>query len=97
MTVKNNSPIEGKDVVQLYIRGFGNSVRRRGKELKGFKKLDFKPFEEKSVVFNLGYDELKVFSANNIFEVENARAEIYVGSNPNLPLKTEIFTQAEKR
>ena len=97
VTVKNNSPIEGKDVVQLYIRGFGNSVRRRGKELKGFKKLDFKPFEEKSVVFNLGYDELKVFSANNIFEVENARAEIYVGSNPKLPLKTEIFTQAEKR
>lgn len=97
VTVKNNSPVEGKEVVQLYIRGFGNSVRRRGKELKGFKKVSLKPFEEKNVIFALGYDELKVFSANNIFEVEDARVELYAGSNPNLPLKAEIFTQAEKR
>lgn len=45
--VKNNSSVPGKEAVQLYIHGSGNTVMRRGLELKGVKKLWFEPYETK--------------------------------------------------
>ena len=90
VTVRNSSDIPGCEVVQLYIHGKGNSVRRRYRELKGFKKVFLEPHAKKIVEFTLGYEELKVWSANNKYELENGIVELFAGSNPNLPLKTEI-------
>lgn len=95
--VENVSDIAGKEVTQMYIRGYGNSIRRRGKELKGFRKIFLQPQEKKTVTFSLGYNELKVFSADNKWEIEDGRVEIFIGSNPNLPLMAEIYTTASKR
>jgi beta-glucosidase len=97
VTVENTSNVGGKEVVQLYIRGSGNSVRRRSRELKGFKKLYLEPHEKKTVSFMLGYDELKVYSVNNKYEVEDASVTVMIGSNPYLPLSAEIQTEAELR
>lgn len=88
--IRNVSDIGGKEAVQLYIHGKGNSVRRRVKELKGFKKIYIAPHSEQTVTFTLGYDELKIFSCNNRYELENGKVEIYIGSGDNLPLRTEI-------
>lgn len=88
--VRNVSDIGGKETVQLYIHGKGNSVRRRVKELKCFKKLYIAPRSEQTVTFTLGCDELKIFSCNNRYELENGKVEIYIGSGDNLPLRTEI-------
>lgn len=90
VTLKNNSNIGGSEVVQLYIHGKGNSVRRRYRELKGFKKVFLEPKAQKTVEFTLGYEELKVWSANEKYELENGTVELFAGSNPNLPLKAEI-------
>ena len=95
VTVENTSDIQGKEVVQLYIRGSGNSVRRRAKELRGFEKICLAPRESKTVSFILGYDELKVYSAHNRYEIEDASVTVMVGSNPDLSLITEIKTKAE--
>lgn len=95
--VKNISDIAGYDVVQLYIRGYKNSIRRRGKELRGFEKIYLNAGETKKVTFNLGYDELKIYSINQKYEVEDADVEIMVGSNPNLPLRAFIHTSYEER
>jgi len=92
-TVENMSDVPGKEVVQLYIRGFGNTVRRRAKELKGFQKIYLHAHEKKTVTFKLGYDELKVYSAAEKYEVEPGRVQIFIGSNPNLPLKAEIVIE----
>lgn len=94
--VQNISDIGGAEVVQLYIRGYKNSIRRRGKELKGFKKVYLNPGETKNVKFVLGYDELKIYSAREIYEVEKADVEIMAGSNPHLPLKAFVTTQQEQ-
>ena len=95
VTVENTSDIAGKEVVELYIRGRGNTVRRRARELRGFEKIFLAPHESREVGFMLGYDELKVYSVRNRYEIEDASVTIMVGSNPNLPLTAEIRTQAE--
>ena len=59
-------------------------------ELKGFKKLFIEPQTEKKVDFILGYEELKVWSVNEKYELENGTVKIFVGSNPCLPLSDEI-------
>ena len=92
VTVENTSDVHGKEVVQLYIHGSGNSVRRRAKELRGFEKIYLAPHESREVSFTLGYDELKVYSARNRYEVEDACVTVMVGSNPDLPLVAEIKT-----
>ena len=93
--IENVSDVGGYEVAQLYIRGFKNSIRRRGKELKGFKKVFIGAHETKSVTFDLGYDELKIYSAFERYEIENGEVEISVGSNPDLPLKAMIHTESE--
>ncbi len=93
--VKNISEIGGYETVQLYINGYDNSIRRRGKELKGFEKVYINPGETKTVCFRLGYDELKIYSAREKYEIEEAPVSIMVGSNPNLPLRTVIYTSAQ--
>lgn len=95
VTLENVSDIAGKEAVQLYIRGFGGSVRRRGKELKGFKKVYLEPHETKTVEFKLGFDELKIYSASEKYEVEAGKVKLMAGSNPDLPLEMFIETQAE--
>ncbi len=46
-TAENASDVAGKEVVQMYIRGSGNSVRRRAKELRGYQKVYLEPHEKK--------------------------------------------------
>lgn len=96
VTVSNVSPAEGMETVQLYIKGSGNTIRRRTLELKGYRKLNFKPFETKKVYFTLGFDELRVYSQRERYEVEAAKVTILAGSNPNLPLRAEVETEAEE-
>lgn len=91
--VENVSDIAGKEVVQLYIHGSGNSVKRRVRELKGFQKILIQPHEKKRITFHLGYDELKIYSANEQFEVEPGRVEIFVGGSSEADLKTVIETR----
>jgi beta-glucosidase len=93
--ITNKGNMAGDETVQLYIRGYGNSVRRRGKELKGFKKVLLDPNETKTVEFKLGFDELKIYSSRNRYEVEEGKVKISVGSNPDLPLSAFIETQTE--
>ena len=97
VTVENVSDIDGKEVVELYIAGSGNSIRRRAKELRGFKKIFITAHKSEKVSFRLGYDELKVYSARGIYEVEDATVKIMVGSNPSLPLSAEIKTEAQMK
>ena len=90
VNVENISNTDGYETVQLYIHGKGNSVRRRYRELKGFSKVFLKAHTKKDVKFMLGYEELKVWSVNNRYELESSVVEIFVGANPDLPLKCTI-------
>ena len=56
--LKNNSAVEGKEVVQLYIRDMVGSFTRPVKELKGFEMVSLKPFETKVVSFSIDQNML---------------------------------------
>lgn len=93
VTVENTSDVGGKEVVQLYIKGTGNSIRRRTRELKGYKKVYIAPHSEETVSFILGEEELRVYSVNERYEVEDAPVTILAGAGADLPLTAEIRTE----
>ncbi|HEY0433499.1 MAG TPA: glycoside hydrolase family 3 C-terminal domain-containing protein, partial [Chitinophagaceae bacterium] len=53
VTVTNAGNVDGKEVVQLYIRDLVGSITRPVKELKGFQKVLIKAGETKTVTFNI--------------------------------------------
>ena len=83
--VKNIGEITGKEVVQLYIRDIESSVIRPEKELKGFEKIELKPGEEKTVVFEL---DKRAFAYYNVdigdWHVETGEFEILIGKSSRI-------------
>ena len=70
ITVKNVSEVAGKAVPQLYINRRGGTVSHRPIELKGFKKIELMPQEEKQIVFELKKEDLVEWSVekkNSLF------------------------------
>lgn len=59
--VKNTGKVAGKEIVQLYIGDDKCSVLRPVKELKGFRKIELAPGEEKEVTFTIRAEALKFF------------------------------------
>lgn len=61
VTVKNTGAREGQEVVQLYISDKKSSLPRPVKELKGFRKIQLAPGEEKEVSFTIDKTALSFF------------------------------------
>jgi len=79
--VKNSGSRAGDEVVQLYIRDMFSSVTRPVKELKGFKRINLKPGETKTVEFVLTPEHLAFTNINKEFVVEPGDFEIMVGNS----------------
>jgi beta-glucosidase len=59
--IKNVGMMEGKEVIQLYIRDEISSLVRPVKELKGFKKVNLKPGEKKTIDFKINKQHLSFY------------------------------------
>ena len=81
ISVKNTGDRTGKEVVQLYLRDKVASVSIPVKRLRGFKKIDLQPGEEKVVSFTLTPEDLKLWNKNMEFVVEPGEFEIMIGSS----------------
>ena len=80
--VTNTGPVEGDEVVQLYIHQRWGSDSRPMRELKGFERLTLKPGEARTVTFTLGPAELHHWSTNAGEWVQDAEAfDIWVGAD----------------
>ena len=79
--VKNTGAIEGKEVVQLYIRDKYASITRPVKELKGFELLNLKAGETKAANFELTEKELGFYDNEGKWILEKGEFEVYVGTN----------------
>ena len=69
--------MEGKEVVQLYIRDVVGSITRPVEELKGFQKIDLKAGESKTVSFNITADDLKFYNGDLKYDWEPGRVYNY--------------------
>ena len=85
--VKNTGNLEGKEVVQLYIKDLFGSVTRPMKELKGFEKITLKAGETKQVRFTIKSDMLKFTKLNMEYGLEAGDYEIMVGTSSQEGLK----------
>ncbi|MBS7634102.1 glycoside hydrolase family 3 C-terminal domain-containing protein [Candidatus Bathyarchaeota archaeon] len=94
--VKNTGKTPGKEIVQLYVRDVKSSVIRPEKELKGFEKVEVKPWEEKEVVFIL---DRRAFAYYNVdikdWHVESGEFEILIGrSSRDIVLKDTVYVKS---
>ncbi|HEY4110488.1 beta-glucosidase BglX [Puia sp.] len=81
VTVTNDGPVEGKEVVQLYIRDLVGSITRPVSELKGFQKIDLKAGESRKVSFAITPADLKFYNADLKYDWESGDFVIMVGGN----------------
>ena len=81
VTLTNTGSIEGKEVVQLYIRDVVGSVTRPVKELKGFQKISLKAGESKKVSFPIKPEDLKFYNYDLQYDWEPGEFQIMIGGN----------------
>ena len=81
ITVSNEGPYEGAEVVQLYVRDEYASVTRPVKELKAFKRVSLKAGESAEVTFAITPEMLQCYGADNRWSVEPGDFTILVGSS----------------
>ncbi|MBQ6178614.1 MAG: glycoside hydrolase family 3 C-terminal domain-containing protein [Bacteroidales bacterium] len=81
ITVSNEGPYDGTEVVQLYVRDEYASVTRPVKELKAFKRVPLKAGESAEVSFAIIPEMLQCYGADNRWSVEPGDFTILVGSS----------------
>lgn len=80
--VKNLSPVDGKEVVQLYIRDPKSTLPKPFKELKHFQKVSLKAGEEKTVTFTVTKQDLASYDSEiHEWVSEAGRYEVLVGNS----------------
>ena len=86
----NTGNIQGKEVVQLYIRDVFATVTRPIKELKGFELISLNPKEKKTVKFTLTDKELGFYNNRGKFIVEPGYFEVFVGGSSKTVLNAKF-------
>lgn len=99
VSVKNTGRRPGKEIVQLYIRDVKSSVIRPVKELKGFKKLEIQPGEQKQAEFTLDKRSFAYYDTDRReWAVESGEFEILIGkSSADIVLKDTVQLTAEHK
>jgi len=90
VTLKNNSEIAGKEVVQLYIRDLVGSFTRPVKELKDFQMINLKPFETKIITFIINEKTIEFYTVNSKWEAEIGDFKVFIGGNSQTTLEANF-------
>lgn len=81
INVKNTSSVDGKEVVQLYIRDLFGSITRPVRELKGFELTALKAGETKTINFTLNKETLGFYNNDGKYIVEPGDFKVFVGGS----------------
>ncbi|MGY8909068.1 MAG: beta-glucosidase BglX [Flavobacteriales bacterium] len=81
VNVKNTSSVDGKEVVQLYIRDLFGSITRPVRELKGFELTALKVGETKTINFTLNKETLGFYNNDGKYIVEPGDFKVFVGGS----------------
>jgi beta-glucosidase len=94
-TIKNNSTIDGEEVVQLYIRDLLSSLAQPVKQLKGFQRMFLKAGDAKEISFIITPNELKMLNSNMQWVVEPGQFRVMIGASSKDIRLREIITVVE--
>lgn len=81
VTVKNIGGVKGQEVVQLYLQDVCGSVVRPVRELKGFRKVELEPGEEKTVVFEITEEMLRFYNIDMEYRSEPGLFRVFLGNS----------------
>lgn len=97
--IKNTGTVEGKEVVQLYVRDIVSLLPRPVKELKAFTKVSLQPGEEKTVTFELGYNDYVYYNpAVKDWMAETGDFEVMIGaSSQDIKLKDSFKVNVTRK
>jgi len=93
--ITNTGDFDGEEIVQLYIKDKFGSITRPVKELKGFKKIDLKKGETKTVEFIITADDLKFYGSNLNFVNEEGDYELFVASSSDHKFTHQFYLQID--
>jgi len=79
--VTNTGRRAGTEVVQLYVRDDVASVTRPVRELRGFRRVELKPGESRTVTFELGFDDLSMLDAELQRVLEPGTFTVFTGGS----------------
>lgn len=88
--VKNTSNVDGKEVVQLYLRDMFASVTRPVRELKGFELVPLKAGETKTVTFTIDEKTIVFYTASKKWEAEPGEFKIFAGGSSDATLEADF-------
>ena len=86
-TVRNVGNRPGEDVAQLYLRDLVGSVTRPVRELKGIRRSELQPGEERRIVFELHTDDLAFHGRDCRWATEPGCFHAWIGSDSTADLK----------
>jgi len=90
VNVKNTSKVDGKEVVQLYLKDLIGSITRPLKELKGFEMVTLKANETKTVTFTIDSKLIAFYTANNKWEAEPGDFKVFIGGSSDATLEADF-------
>ncbi|WP_299888863.1 beta-glucosidase BglX [uncultured Lacinutrix sp.] len=88
--ITNTGKIDGKEVVQLYIRDLVASLARPIKELKGFNLTELKAGQTKTIEFTLNKSSLGFYDNKGEYMIEPGEFKIFIGGSSNTVLETNF-------
>jgi beta-glucosidase len=90
--VANTGEVEGKEIVQLYVKDLESTVERPPKELKDFCKVDLKAGEKRTIYFTLKHRDFAFWDeGSSSWKVEPGKFLIMIGASSDaVILKTGI-------
>ena len=94
ITLENEGPVAGTDVVQLYLHDCTGSVTRPIKELKGFERVTTESGERREVSFTITEEMLRFWRRDMTFGSEPGRFDVYVGLDSQRALSASFELEA---
>lgn len=81
--VTNTGNVDGKELVQIYVKNAAKpNYFIENKALKGFKKVDIKAGETKTVEIEIPFDELRIFDIkSNKFQLLNGKYHLFASKH----------------
>ena len=90
VNVKNTSKVDGKEVVQMYLKDEIGSITRPIRELKGFEMVSLKANETKTVTFTIDSKLIEFYTANNKWEAEPGDFKVFVGGSSDATMEAKF-------
>ncbi len=88
--VTNTGNLEGKEVVQLYVKDHFARPAQAARNLKGFELINLKPGATKTVQFLLTEKELGFYDNNGDFTLQTGEFSVFVGGDSTADLSTNF-------